>query len=70
VSDWAPDDLLMGQHWRDWPRENVQRICRLADVPEVTAHGLRGTHATLAEEEGATGDLVARALGHEHVSTT
>ena len=65
-----PDDLLFGNHWRDWPRENVQRICKLAGVPEVTAHGLRGTHATLAEGAGATGVLVAQALGHEHVSTT
>jgi integrase len=65
-----PDGLLFGNHWRDWPRENVQRICRLAGLPEVTAHGLRGTHATLAEGAGATGVLVAQALGHEHVSTT
>jgi integrase len=65
-----PNDLLFGKHWRDWPRENVQRICKLAKIPSVTAHGLRGTHATLAEGAGATGELVARALGHEHVSTT
>jgi len=65
-----PEDLLFGRHWRDWPRENVQRICKLANLPEVTAHGLRGTHATLAEGAGATGVLVAQALGHEHVSTT
>jgi integrase len=65
-----PDALLFGQHWRDWPRENVQRVCMLAKVPQVTAHGLRGTHATLAEGAGATGTLVAQALGHQHVSTT
>jgi integrase len=65
-----PDDLLFGKHWRDWPRENAHRICGLAKVPVVTAHGLRGTHATLAEGAGATGALVAQALGHEHVSTT
>jgi integrase len=66
----GPDDLLFGQHWRDWPRENARRICLLAKVPVITAHGLRGTHATLAEEAGATGIAVARALGHEQVSTT
>jgi integrase len=65
-----PSNLLFGQHWRDWPRENVQRICRLAKVPVVTAHGLRGTHSSLAEDAGAASELVARALGHEHVSTT
>ncbi len=66
----GPDDLLFGQHSRDWPRENARRICLLAKVPLVTAHGLRGTHATLAEGAGATGAFVAHALGHEHESTT
>jgi hypothetical protein len=43
-----PEERLIGKHWRDWPREWVQRICREANVPVATAHGLRGTHATLA----------------------
>lgn len=38
----APIEPLFGHHWRDWPREQVQRICKLAKVPEVTAHGMRG----------------------------
>ncbi len=59
-----------GAHWRDWPRENVQRICRLVGVPEVCAHSMRGLHSTLAFARGATGHLVAEALGHEDVSTT
>jgi integrase len=37
-----PDALLFGKHWRDWPREWVQRLCELAGVPKVTAHGMRG----------------------------
>jgi integrase len=63
-------ELLFGKHWRDWPREWVQKICRAAEVPVITAHGMRGTHATLASSVGATGEVVARALGHEDVSTT
>ena len=59
-----------GRHWRDWPRENVQRICRLVGVPEVCAHSMRGLHSTLAFERGATGHLVAAAMGHEDVRTT
>lgn len=59
-----------GHRYRDWPRENVQRICRLAGVPEVTAHGMRGLHASLAAERGITGQVVAAALGHESFSTT
>lgn len=49
---------------------HVKRLCREAGVPEVTAHGLRGTHATLATEAGVTGPLVAAALGHESETVT
>src|SRR5262249_23133481 len=36
----------------------------------ICPHSLRGLHATLAIEEGATGDVVARALGHTNFSIT
>jgi len=65
-----PTDLLFGRHWRDWPREWVQRICKAAKVPEVTAHGMRGLHGTLAVERGATTHVVAQALGHESETTS
>jgi integrase len=48
----------------------VRRICKAAGVPAVPPHGLRGTHASLAMTAGATGDLVAAALGHESFTTT
>jgi integrase len=48
----------------------VHRICKTAGVPIVPPHGLRGTHASLAMTAGATGDLVAAALGHESFTTT
>jgi integrase len=51
---------------RDW----VQRICELAGVPKVTAHGMRGLHGTLATERGVTGHVVAAALGNESTKTT
>jgi integrase len=51
-------------HWRDWPRENIQRICKLAGLPSTTAHGMRGAHATLAVQAGVAGHLVAAQLGH------
>jgi integrase len=59
-----PAESKSGRHWRDWPRKQVQRICALAGVPEVNAQGMRGTQASLAREHGATGHLVASALGH------
>ena len=59
------EDRLFGVHWRDWVRKWVARICREARVPVVTAHGMRGLHATLAMEAGITGHVVAASLGHE-----
>ncbi|MEP6653614.1 MAG: tyrosine-type recombinase/integrase [Myxococcales bacterium] len=55
---------------RYWVLRAVQRICKAAGVPTVSAHGLRGTHATLAVSAGATSHVVAAALGHESFSTT
>ncbi len=46
-------------HW------HCDRLCRLARVPEIGPHGLRGTHATLATRAGATAEHVAASLGHE-----
>jgi len=63
----GPADSLFG---RDWPREWVQRICKAAKVPVVTAHGMRGLHGTLAVERGATTHVVAQALGHESETTS
>lgn len=65
-----PDALLFGHRDRDWPRSWVKRICREAGVPEVTAHGQRGLHSTLAVEAGVTARAVADALGHESFTTT
>lgn len=49
---------------QDWAREQVTRLCKLAGVPRVTPHGLRGTQGTLAKEAGSTSTVVAAALGH------
>ena len=61
---------LVFPHERDWVRRNTQRLCRLAGVPKITAHALRGMHATLATAAGATGDLVAAQLGHASPAIT
>ena len=65
-----PQAALFGEHWRDWPRKWVQRICKAAGVPKVTAHGMRGLHGTLAVDSGITSHAVASALGHESFRTT
>lgn len=65
-----PQEALFGEHWRDWPRKWVQRICKAAEVPKVTAHAMRGLHSTLAVDSGITSHAVAAALGHESFKTT
>ena len=65
-----PQAALFGEHWRDWPRKWVQRICRAAGVPKVSAHGMRSLHGTLAVDSGITSHAVASALGHESFKTT
>lgn len=64
-----PEELF-GYHDRNWPRKWVKKICRAAKVPQVTAHGMRGLHGTLAVETGLSAHAVAAALGHESVTTT
>ena len=66
----APTARLFGQHWRDWPRHWVERICEKARVPKVCAHSMRGLHATLAVTAGMSPHVVAASLGHESASTT
>jgi integrase len=66
-----PTDLLFGSvKGRHFVLRHVRRLCRAAGVPVISAHGLRGTHASLAMTAEATGDLVAAALGHESFTTT
>ena len=66
----SPEAKLFGEHWRDWVRKWVQRICEAAGVPVVTAHGMRGLHSTLAVEHGVSAQVVAASLGHESSTTT
>jgi len=48
----------------------MRLFCRRARVPLVCPHSLRGLHATLAIEAGATGGMVAHALGHGSFQVT
>ena len=48
----------------------LRLFCSRAQVPPVCPHSLRGLHATLAIEAGATGGMVAHALGHGSFQVT
>ncbi len=59
-----------GAHWRDWVRKQTRRLCKIAKVPVVCAHSLRGFSATLNLLSGVPLAQVAASLGHESGSTT
>lgn len=65
-----PTAYLLGYHDRGWPTDWVARLCKLAGVQRVTAHGNRGLHGTLATDAGVSGTAVAASLGHASVETT
>src|SRR6266568_5400296 len=54
-----PGDLLFGYHCPDWVGDWVRRICTAAELPIVTAHGMRGLHSSIAVEAGVTAHVVA-----------
>lgn len=53
---------------RHWVAYHVERIRHLASLPRVTAHGLRGTHQTLARAAGVSAHAVAASVGHASTS--
>lgn len=55
---------------RYWLMRETRRLCTDAKTPRVCVHSLRGLHATLATEAGATSRAVAGALGHSTPAVT
>jgi integrase len=53
-----------------WLLRQVVRMCKLAGVPTVGPHGLRGTHSSLAAEAGITSTAIAQAMGHAGTAVT
>nr|WP_240318469.1 tyrosine-type recombinase/integrase [Enterococcus gilvus] len=48
----------------------LERRCKAANVPLITLHGLRHTHASLLLFAGVSIASVARRLGHASMTTT
>lgn len=65
-----PIDRLLPGVDRYAVRRHVHRLCRLAGVPLVCAHSMRGLLATLAVEGGAVLAQVADGLGHSSPAVT
>jgi hypothetical protein len=55
---------------RYWLLYHVERLCEEAGVPVVCTQSLRGLHASVATEAGATSHVVASALGHSSPAVT
>lgn len=75
AKDRPANELLFGMHRGRphlcaWVRLWVKQICKAANVPMVTAHGMRGLHSTLALSAGTSGHVVAASLGHASITTT
>lgn len=50
---------------RHWVARNVRRLCKLAGVPRVGAHGIRNSLATNLREIGWSKEAIAGLLGHD-----
>ena len=48
----------------------LRRHCLAADIPVITVHGLRHTHASLLLFDGVSTGSVAQRLGHSSMTTT
>lgn len=70
VASAADPGLALFPHDRHWVRKQVQRVCRLAGVKRTTAHGMRGTIATIAVDAGLRLQDISRGLGHADTKIT
>ena len=50
--------------------DNLARLCKKSNVPIISIHGLRHTHASLLLFAGVSTASVARRLGHSSINTT
>lgn len=57
-------------HATDYLYKRLRVFCRIAEVPIVCPHSLRGLHSSLAVQVGATSAHVAMALGHSSEEIT
>lgn len=66
----APDAWLFGEMTQGTLLNHVRRLCEVAGVPSVCAHGLRGTQITLTVEVAGMIAVAGRAAGHASAGVT
>ena len=75
LSEGRPEDKPLFVHegkriYNSTVNDRLARLCAQADVPIISVHGLRHTHASLLLYAGVSVASVARRLGHANMSTT
>ena len=68
-----PEDepiFVKGKIYNSTVNERLARHCRKVDIPIISIHGLRHTHASLLLFAGVSIASVARRLGHSNMTTT
>ncbi|WP_028984042.1 site-specific integrase [Sporolactobacillus terrae] len=56
--------------YNETANDHLERLCKRAEVPVISIHGLRHTHASLLLYAGVSVASVAKRLGHANMSTT
>ena len=62
--------FVRGKVYNSTVNDILERQCKRANVPVITVHGLRHTHASLLLFAGVSIASVARRLGHASMTTT
>lgn len=62
--------FVQGKVYNDTVNHYLERLCKRADIPVISVHGLRHTHASLLLYAGVSIASVARRLGHADMTTT
>lgn len=60
----------LGKIYNSTVNTRLERYCEKLDIPVISIHGLRHTHASLLLYEGVSIASVAKRLGHSNITTT
>ncbi len=69
-----PDDrpifVVKERIYNSTVNSKLERLCKAADTPVITVHGLRHTHASILLANGVSIASISKRLGHSNMATT